>query len=419
MSDQAIASRSGPPAPLPIASRPRYRVAAIFQRPIPHLCKFFQCLAARAEIDLKVYFFSDVGIGSTRDQVFLGDMKWDTDLLSGYQHRFFRNYSSWPGMQRITGLLRPSLLRELNREYDAVWVHGWGPTTYLPLVTSFARRIPVLLYSDKNVNEKEGWWRHNFHNLLLPKLFPRVAAFLVIGQRNAVFYRSLGVPEEKMFLTPLAVDNAFFRQEACRLQPKREALRQKYGIPLKATVILYVGRLSPEKGVLDLLPAFAELSGDSAHLILVGDGPQRAALETYVGSHKLQRIHFAGFQNYSQVPSFYALSDVFVLPSRAEAWGVVINQAMNFGLPIVASQVGGAIADLVENGRNGLLFEPGDVAQLAGHLSRLIEDPELRRQMGEESARRIAVCDFERGVEGVLAALRTVIPTREMSGIAR
>src|SRR5579864_4353207 len=119
MRDQAIASRSVPPNPLPKASRPRYRVAAIFQRPYPYFCKFFQCLAAHPEIDLKVYFYSDAGIGSTRDQGFLGGMKWDTDLLSGYRHRFLRNYSSWPAVHRITGLLRPSLLRELDHSYDA------------------------------------------------------------------------------------------------------------------------------------------------------------------------------------------------------------------------------------------------------------------------------------------------------------
>jgi len=402
----AVSNQSGG---LAKESRQRFRLAALFHRPHPYFCKFFQRLAAHPEIDLTVYFYSDLGIRATPDPGYRRSVQWDTDLLAGYRHRFLRNYSPWPALHRYTGLFHPALLREVDRRYDAVLVHGWwGLSTSLAMVTALARRVPILLHSDKNVIEAGKKWRRRFRNLVLQALFRRVAAFLVIGQRNAAFYRSLGVPEERMFLAPLAVDNAFFRAEAQRLKSERYTLRHQYGIPPEATVILYVGRLAPEKGLLDLLAAFAGLSDGSAHLALVGDGPQRAALEDYVRSYHLRCVHFAGFQNYSQLPSFYALSDVFVLPSYREPWGAVVNEAMNFALPVVASQDGGAVADLVENGRNGLLFEPGDQGQLARHLQYLVSHPEVREQMGAESARRIAVWDFERGIEGVLAALHAV-----------
>lgn len=387
----------------------RYRLAAIFHRPHPYFCKFFQRIAAHPEIDLTVYFYSDFGLGSTLDPGYQRRVQWDTDLLGGYQHHFLRNYSPWPALHRFTGLFHPALLRELDRRYDAVLVHGWwGLSTFLAFLTARARRLPVLLHSDKNVIETRSPWRRGARDFLLKRFFRRVKAFLVIGQRNAAFYRRLGVPEEKMFLTPLAVDNAFFRAEAHRLRSERYTLRHQYGIPPEATVILFVGRLDPQKGLQDLLSAFGELTDDSAQLILVGDGPQRAELETYVRSRRLQRVLFAGFQNYTRLPTFYALSDVFVLPSCFEPYGVVVNEAMNFALPIVASEVIGAVGDLVEHGRNGLLFAAGDVAQLARQLQHLIAHPQLRRQMGEESARRIAAWNFERGVEGVMAALRAV-----------
>jgi len=389
--------------------RPRYRVAAIFPRPHPYFCKFLQRLSTHPEIDLTVYFYSDVGIGATRDPTYRHALQFDTDLLAGYRCHFLRNYALRPRLYCFWGLFHPGLLRELNRGYHAVLIHGWcGLSTWLAFATAFARRIPVLLHSDQNVIQVRGRCRLFFRNLLYRALFRRIAAFLVIGRRNAAFYRNLGVPEERMFLTPFAVDNAFFSEERRRLGPERAALRRTLGIPPEATVVLSVGRLVPKKGLLDLLSAFGQLSDGSAHLVLVGDGPQRAALEDYVRSRDLQGVHFAGFQNYSQLPSFYALSDVFVLPSYREPWGAVVNEAMNFALPVVASQDGGAVADLVKNGRNGLLFEPGDQEQLARHLQYLVSHPEVREQMGTESARRIALWDFERDIDGVLAALSAV-----------
>jgi len=385
--------------------RPRYKMAAIFPRPHPYFCKFLQRLSTRPEIDLTVYFYSDVGVGAARDPSYGHALQFDTDLLAGYRCHFLRNYALRPRLYTFWGLFHPALLRELSRDYHVILVHGWcGLSSWTAFAMALARRIPILLHSDQNVIQVRGRMRLFFRNILYRTLFRHVAAFLVVGRRNAAFYRNLGVSEQDMFLTPFAVDNAFFKAERCRLEPERVALRSKLGIPPKATVILYVGRLVPEKGLLDLLSALRQLSDASAHLVLVGDGPQRPALEDYVRSHHLHGVHLAGFRNYSQLPSFYALSDVFVLPSYREPWGAAVNEAMNFALPVVASDDGGAVADLVENGRNGLLFQPGDEGQLARHLQYLVSHPEVREQMGAESARRIALWDFERDIDGVLAA---------------
>ncbi len=150
-------------------------------------------------------------------------------------------------------------------------------------------------------------------------------------------------------------------------------------------VILSIGRLLPWKGVGHLLAAFSALRDDErVHLVIAGDGPQRAELEASVAAQKIPRVHFAGFQNYTQVPTYYALSDVFVLPSFREPWGCVVSEAMNFALPIVASRDGGAVGDLVEDGENGRLFDFGNVGQLAGHLRYLAAHPDERRKDGRK-----------------------------------
>jgi glycosyltransferase involved in cell wall biosynthesis len=236
-----------------------------------------------------------------------------------------------------------------------------------------------------------------------------VRAFTAIGKRNAEFYRSLKIPPTKIFLTPLAVDNDFFQHEWRRLQPQRAALRAQAGIPSDAVVILSIGRLLPWKGILDLIKAYSVLRDeDNVHLVIAGDGPQRAELGAFASSQKIPRVHFVGFQNYTQVPHYYAMSDVFVLPSFREPWGCVVSEAMNFALPIVASRDGGAVGDLVEDGGNGLLFDYGNVEQLAGHLRYLAANPEVRRKMGERSAAMVADWNFDKGVEGFLEALRFI-----------
>ena len=397
----------GEAVPARAPGRP-YRLATIFQRPHPYFCKFIQHLAAHPEIRLKAYFYSDLGVGNTFDPGFGRSVQWDGDLLSGYDHSFLRNYSPRPTLGRFMGLIHPGLVTELRR-YDAIILHGWwGFSSWMAMGLASLRGIPLLIHSDKNVVEPKGVPHRSMRDYVLPPLFRLPAGFLAVGRCNADFYRKMGVPEKKLFFAPLAVDNAFYQAERRRLHPEREAIRSGLGISPDDVVILYVGRLDVRKGLTDLLQAFANLRNDSAHLVFAGEGPDRGALESFARDRELDRVHFTGLQNYSELPASYAMADVFAFPSHRENWGAVVNEAMNFGLPIVTTSVVGAAADLVEDGTNGLLLEPGDVAGLTESLRLLVSRPELRQRMGEESARRIKGWNFESGAQGVLTALQSV-----------
>jgi glycosyltransferase involved in cell wall biosynthesis len=348
-----------------------------------------------------------MGVDSKPDMAYGQPLAENRDqLLAGYRHCFLRNLSPWPELGRFAGIFHPSVLWKLDAKYDAVLVHGWwGISSWLAYFTTFARRIPLMVHSDRNVMDRHRWsWQES----VLRTSFRMVSVFLIAGQRNAEYYRRLGVPERKMFLTPFAVDNGFFRQEAQRLAPNRLELRARFGILPEEAVILYVGTLRQEKGLLDLLAAFKQLGNVPAHVVLVGDGPQRSALEEKLQSEGNRRVHFVGSVNYTKISPYYVLADVFVLPSHHESWGAVVNEAMNFSLPIVASGKVGAAADLVKDGRNGFVLPVGDVAGLARHLEELLAHGEMRREMGRESLKLIAEWDLERSVKGVLAALSAV-----------
>jgi glycosyltransferase involved in cell wall biosynthesis len=143
-----------------------------------------------------------------------------------------------------------------------------------------------------------------------------------------------------------------------------------------------------------------------AVILFVGDGELREPLETYAREHALTGIRFAGFINQRDLPKYYALSDVFVLPSTYEPRGAVINEAMSCGLPVIVTDRCGSIGDIVLDGENAFIYPAGDADALAGAMTRLTDDPALRERMARRSREIIATWTFARGVEGVRSALR-------------
>jgi glycosyltransferase involved in cell wall biosynthesis len=141
------------------------------------------------------------------------------------------------------------------------------------------------------------------------------------------------------------------------------------------------------------------------YLIFVGEGSERARLEAAVAERRWHSVRFAGFQNQSELPAYYATADVFVLVSENEPWGLVLNEAMSAGTAVIAGDSVGAAVDLVEDGINGYVVRTGDVEMLADRLRRVTSDPMLARSMGIRSLEKISSWDFEADVRGFHEAL--------------
>lgn len=158
---------------------------------------------------------------------------------------------------------------------------------------------------------------------------------------------------------------------------------------------------------MDLLVAFhnARKRGIDATLAFVGSGEQEEKLKEYVRQQQLPDVHFLGFRNQSELPGIYSVADVFVLPSQDEPWGLIINEVMCAGLPVIASSEIGAVADLVRHGENGFTYDAGNIAALTEHLSQLLGEPEMRTRMGNASRRIIEDWNHERCVVGIRQAM--------------
>jgi len=238
--------------------------------------------------------------------------------------------------------------------------------------------------------------------------------FLAIGSLNWEYYRHYGVSADKIFPMPYAVDNVFFQTGAKKAAAQREQLRRKLRLKTGRPVILFVGKLETRKRPDDLLAACRELlnSGalaDSPYLLFVGDGNRRRPLEEAARKMNLDSVRFLGFKNQTELPAFYDLCDVFVLPSAFEPWGLVVNEVMNAGRAVILSDRVGCGPDLVRHGENGFVFPAGDVAALTAVLAKVLTDPAACRAMGEKSRAIISQWGFAEDLAGLRQAIHTVM----------
>lgn len=409
--------------PADLGSRRPYRLAVLASHVIQYQGPLYRELAKHPEIELTVFFCSRQGLQPYRDQGFGQHFKWDVPLLEGYRSHFLSNWSPRPNASTFWGLMNPAIVRVLKpADFEAVWVHGWSQfSVWLALLTAFTRGIPVLMRAENNLLSPVPRWKADIKRFVLGRLFRRIAGFLATGRYNAEFYRAHGVPDRRIFLVPYAVNNNFFISQAEENKSGNNLegnlnMKRELGISSEAVVILFSGKLVPAKRPHDLLRAFEGIPDrHRAALIYLGDGPLRRSLEKYVADNSLANVHFVGFRNQTEIAGFFAAADIFVLPSGLERWGLVVNEAMCFGLPVITSDQVGAAGDLVRGGENGFLYPVGNIASVTAHLTKLMENPELRATMGQKSLAIIRTWSYAQDVEGTLACLNRVSGGRDHS----
>ena len=383
----------------------KFKLAILASHPIQYQCPFFKMLAQEANIDLTVLFCSDWGLKTYHDEKFGQTFKWDIPLLDGYKYKFLKNISPLPNISNFWGLINPEITSELkNNNYDALLVQGWNSSTNcLAMLVAFKLNIPILLRGDTNLLPKTSLWKKSLKKIMLKWLFKNTSGFLAIGKYNAEFYENYEVPKEKIFLVPYTVNNDFFISKASELIPRKLELKEKYGIPKDLSVILFSGKLINNKRPIDLLKAYEMVPKEiKVSLVYVGDGELRNEMENYIKTHDLKNVYLIGFKNQTELPEFYTMADIFVLPSIFEPWGLVVNEAMCFGLPVIVSDKVGASGDLVKHGENGYIYETGNISLLAKHLKELLHDETKRVKFGQSSRELIEKWSYREDVLGIL-----------------
>jgi glycosyltransferase involved in cell wall biosynthesis len=385
-----------------------YRLAVLTTHPIQYQAPFHAHLAGEPELALKVFFCHDYGVRPQKSLWGHEDFAWKAPLLEGYEYEFLPNWSWRPGTNRLIGSINPAVMRRIAREdFDAWLVYGWdGPTKLMTISAATLLRRPLLFRVDTNLLTPASPARHLLRRVIRPRLLSCFDAFLAVGRANAAFYRHYGTPDDRIFHVPFSVDNEYWRAEAEKQAGKVADARSRLGIAAEALVFLFCAPFVPVKDVFVLIEAFRAVTAayENTHLVLVGSGPLLD--EAKARARGIPRTSFLGFLNQDELPEAYALSDILVLPSYSEAWGLVVNEAMNFGNAVIVSDRCGCAPDLVEGRGTGDVFPSGDARALEAAMTRLVTDPEGLRSAQSRAKQVVKEYSYARGAEGTLAALR-------------
>jgi glycosyltransferase involved in cell wall biosynthesis len=370
----------------------RYRLLLISTHPVQYAAPIFRDMQADPRLEIQVAYCSNYAAESAFDKDFGREIKWDVPLFEGYSWTMVPNRSFRPGLERFFGLVNPGLWSMIRKgRYDAVSIFaGYRYASFwITLAAAKFSSTPIFFGTDAASLDPRngGGWKVSAKRWLWPKLFGM--ADQVVGPSTATrgMYRSLGIPEDRIMCVPYIVDNSRWLVQSAKVD--RAQVRAEWKVPVDATVIVFSAKLQPWKRPLDLLEAFAKANAVNSFLIYAGDGPLMNELQTTANSLGIaDRVRFLGFVNQSQLPAVYTASDLLVLPSDYEPFGVVVNEAMLCGAAVAVSDHVGAGHDLV-TAKTGFIFPCGDVEALANVLRLAAENPTRLRDMGCAGRRRM------------------------------
>lgn len=387
-------------------------LAVISSHPIQYYGPLFRTLAKR--VDLHVFFAHRATPSDQARAGFGTAFDWDLDLTSGYSHTFLSNQARRPGTDHFWGCDTPEIGDQLRRrKFDSLLVLGWHLKAYLQGVKA-ARQLglPMLVRGDSHLDTPRSGPKRMAKALIYPPFLRVFAAALYVGVRSRAYYEYYGFPESRMFFSPHCVDTTRFTNKATL--SARAQIRSSLGIDHDTKVVLFAGKLVPFKRPLDVIAAAAVLQarGRRIAVMVAGAGELRMQVEQTAAASGIP-LYMLGFCNQSAMPAAYAAADCLVLPSDArETWGLVANEALACGRPIVVSQACGCAPDLAD-GVAGKSFRQGDVPALADALDATINSPPRLEDISSVSERYSPHV----AAEGVLQALEVVLRRKEAKGL--
>lgn len=276
-----------------------------------------------------------------------------------------------------------------TNSYQLIQVAGWrDPIALLCIIWANIKKIPIFLMSDSQL-ASSSIWKQLIKKIFYPMLFKKVTGFIAAGKRQVEYLQHYGVATELITHAQMTVDVQSITQyiQKLNLQDKQR-IRQHHGLNLNNILFLFVGRLEPKKGIINLVNAFVACQFKEASLIIVGDG----SLQQFVLNQKKihHELHYLGRLSGDALFDIYFAADIFILPSEFEPWGLVLNEAMAIGLPIIVTKTVGAVEDLIEHNKTGLVFNVKNLEELKKYMLRLYHLPYQRHLLSSNSKKKIA-----------------------------
>lgn len=384
-------------------------LAIITTHPIQYQVPIWKELAKRG-VDFEVWYLTDFGTKPSFDVQFGKTFAWDMDMLSGYPYRFLEvNKGATPNGGFANLRLASSIDKLIHEKHVThVWINGWQVLAYWQaMYVAKSMGVKIWLRAETNDIKPETGWHQPIRKLMLSWFFSGVTHFLCIGAANRRFYKRYNIVDSRLFKAPYCVDNGRFYTQSLKFKQIYKDLKAEWSIPKESFVFLFIGKFIEKKRPLDIIKAAHTLQGNRPiHLLFVGSGHLQAEIEIGLNllTSTLSNITYSivGFLNQSEVSKAYAMADCMILPSDfGETWGLVVNEAMSTGVPCIVSNQVGCAEDLVLPIHPNLVFQTGNIAQLAQAMNWIL-DHEIDES---EVLRIVADFDFSKTVDQVVDLL--------------
>lgn len=388
-------------------------LAVIQTHPVQYHAPVWRHLQQVCGVPVTAVYGSDFSVAGYRDTEFKASFAWDTDLLSGYSPVFLSRMAEG-GAGNEHEVTTRGLDEAIRRvQPRAILSVGYWPRFHMDAFRCARRRGQPLLFRGETTDHARarGGLKRLFRDLTLRWFYRQFAALIYVGERSRQHFQRLGVGARANYFSPYCVDTTPLRPEEGAREELRGPTRLELGITPDQLVVAFVGKLSPRKAP-DLILVAVRLLPKSLRervvILLVGDGELADSLKRAAAVEPVVRVRHVGFQNQRALSRYYHAADLMVLPSvQGETWGLVVNEALHHGLPVVVSDAVGCAPDLVVPGRTGEVCLTGSAPALCGAVGRAATwagRPETRVVCREQ----VTGYTIARAAEGIAAAYRAV-----------
>lgn len=363
--------------------------------PAPYIVDRFNALVRRGNVDFEAWF------NDRREP----DRSWAVDESTWeFSYRFLPTVSI--GRHRLhvpvmlLGKEMPDFLVSLYAQPS--FIMGW--------MASRLRKRHIAFWAQ--VTHDSWVSRRRWKEALKAIMFRRIDAALGSGEDSRKFAIKYGTSPDRALVLQHSIDVEHFRRGALDAAKRRKDVRAQLG--LEGVTFIYVGRLWSGKGLVNLLDAFCEVQGaiGQTSLLLIGDGPQEEELKRRVEHSRLRNVVFAGFKDKEALPEFYAAADIFVFPTLGDPYGLVVDEALASGLPVISTDAAGEIRQRIDDGVNGYIVSAGYAAELVKPMLRLAADAEALEAMRRRCRSQIRARTPEQWAAEFEAIIGRIVSTK-------
>lgn len=349
------------------------------------------------DLSLKEVYFKETNV------VFKPDVPF---LMDGYKYKFLKNHAK-DARHGFFSRINFEIFSELKKEkYDVIMIHGYESlTAWFTLFSAKLTKTKILWRGESVLKgvESNSSTKQIIKRFVLKRFFKSCDAVMYSCRGNKDYLKFYGVESSKLFSIPCAVNNNFFKLEREKYIDNIENIKKELDIDIKNMVILFSARFTIRKRPLDLLNALSKIDNTMITVLFVGDGPERKNMEKFVKENRINAL-FTGFMNQTKISKYYSIADIDIVISDYDPSPKAMNEAMNFKLPIIVTDVVGTASDLVKNNENGFIVKVGDIDKIAKKIDYFNKNRDEIKIMGEKSFEIVQSWNYEEDVKGILKA---------------